>query len=100
MFGVRILTGATAYAVILLEVYSGVINGPLWWVLPGALVLSLLAAVSLIDMASGAAKPAQGVVAAAVQWIMILATSLAAAYVANYFGREMIPDLLQNRMGG
>lgn len=92
MFGVRILSAATAYCVILLEVYSGAIKGPDWWVWPGALVLSLLTAVSLVD--SGEAQKKQGVLATTMQWLMIFATAAATSWFANYFGREIIPGLL------
>ena len=96
MFGVRILSVATAYAVIILEMYSGVINGPLWWVAPGALVLALLTAVSLV--VDQQAQQPQGFLANAVQWIVIIITALAMSFFANYFGRELIPDLVANRV--
>lgn len=100
MFGVRILTAMTAYAVVLLEVYSGAINGPEWWVLPGALVLTLLSAVSLaVPGGAGGSNEQQGVVAVAFQWILIVATAVATSYFANYFGREIVPDLIAGRVG-
>lgn len=97
MFGVRILSALTAYAVVLLEVYSGAIKGPLWWVLPGALVLALLTAVSLIDPANRdlAPKPS-GFFSTLVQWLVIIGMALAVAWFSNYFGREMVPELVKN----
>ncbi|MFC6036519.1 hypothetical protein [Hyphococcus aureus] len=97
MFGVRILSALTAYAVVLLEVYSGVIKGPLWWVLPGALVLALLTAVSLVDPANRdlAPKPTS-VFGTLMQWIVILGMALAVAWFSNYFGRELVPELVKN----
>ncbi|GEM_PF-5275099 len=92
MFGVRILSAATAYSVVLLEVYSGVIKGPTWWVWPGALVLSLLTAVSLVD--SGDVKKSQGILATTAQWVMMLGTAAATSWFANYFGREIVPSLI------
>ena len=99
MFGVRILSALTAYAVVLLEVYSGVIKGPDWWVLPGALVLALLTAVSLVDPANrDLAPPAKGFLPVLVQWVVIIGMALAVSWFSNYFGRELIPDLVQNPM--
>jgi hypothetical protein len=99
MFGVRILSVLTAFAVVLLEVYSGVIKGPYWWVLPGALVLALLTAVSLIDPVNRDLGPQPksffGVLA---QWVVIIGMALAVAWFSNYFGRELIPDLVKNPM--
>lgn len=97
MFGVRILSALTAYAVVLLEVYSGLIKGPLWWVLPGALVLALLTAVSLVDPANRDLAPkSSGFFGTLVQWVVIIGMALAVAWFSNYFGREMAPELLKN----
>ena len=99
MFGVRILSALTAYAVVLLEVYSGAIKGPIWWVLPGALVLALLTAVSLVDPANRDLAPAaKGFFANLVQWIVIIGMALAVAWFSNYFGRELVPGLVANPM--
>ncbi|PQA85729.1 hypothetical protein [Hyphococcus luteus] len=99
LFGVRILSVLTAFAVVLLEVYSGVIKGPLWWVLPGALVLALLTAVSLIDpINQNVAPQPKGGFAVFVQWVLIIVMALAVAWFSNYFGRELIPELVKNPM--
>ncbi|MEL6113539.1 MAG: hypothetical protein AAFR20_12115 [Pseudomonadota bacterium] len=88
---VRLLSGAVAYTIILLEVYSGAIQGPLWWVLPGGLVLSLLIAIQLqYDAGAGADDRSNPLINVA-QWVGTLALAFGASYVANYFGREMIP---------
>jgi len=94
MIGIRILAAATAYCVILLEVYSGAINGPLWWVLPGALVIALLFALSIYGLNSDTSSNEGGLGAAAIQWTLIIATALAMSFFANYFGRDLLPDLV------
>lgn len=86
---VRLLSGAVAYTIILLEVYSGAIQGPLWWVLPGGLVLSLLIAIQL-QAESGPDDRVNPLVSVA-QWVGTLGLAFGASYVANYFGRDMIP---------
>lgn len=94
MFGVRILSMATAYCVILLEIYSGAIDGPTWWILPGALVIALLFAMSMYGFASDReAQASQGFVASAVQWILIIVVALVMVAFANYFGRTLLPDI-------
>ena len=99
MFGVRMLSALTAFAVVLLEVYSGVIKGPYWWVLPGALVLALLTAVSLVDPANRELAPRPtGFFAVLVEWVVIIGMAVAVAWFSNYFGRELIPELVKNPM--
>ncbi len=99
MFGVRILSALTAFAVVLLEVYSGVIKWPYWWVLPGALVLALLTAVSLIDPVNRDVTPQpKGFFGVFAQWAVIIGMALSVAWFSNYFGRELIPELIKNPM--
>ena len=98
MFGIRILGVATAYSVVLLEIYSGAINGPQWWVYPGALVIALLLAISVFGVNPQAGQqagetPRLPLAAAAVQWVIILGAACAMSFFANYFGREILPKL-------
>ncbi|MBI1393518.1 MAG: hypothetical protein GC152_12320 [Alphaproteobacteria bacterium] len=92
----RLLMVATIYSVIILEVYSGVIRGPLWWIIPGVLVISLVGALvvfgdQVAPIAGGAgAPPSLG------RWILIVIAAVMMAGFAYYFGREVIPDLLTN----
>ncbi|SNT72254.1 hypothetical protein SAMN06297382_1292 [Amphiplicatus metriothermophilus] len=100
MYAIRILGAATAFCTVLLEVYSGVIDGPLWWVLPGGLVLALLISLSLYMeiAANGAAgRPTPGFVSSAIQFIVILAIAFGMSWFSNHFGREIIPQLLEQR---
>lgn len=97
---IQLLSAATAFSIILLEVYSGVIQGPLWWVWPGGLVLALL--IALLRYAPeliGAVKQPQppGVISQVLQLVLILALAFGASYFSNYFGRTFIPDLLTAR---
>ncbi len=95
MFGIRILGLATGYCVVLLEIYSGAINGPQWWVYPGALVIALLLAISMFGLNGSAADaPRPPLAAGAAQWGIILAAAFAMAFFANYFGREILPTLI------
>jgi hypothetical protein len=94
---IQLLSAATAFSIILLEVYSGVIQGPIWWVWPGGLVLSLL--IALLRYAPelvGATKQAQppGFFSQTAQLLIILAIAFGASYFSNYFGRIYIPELL------
>jgi hypothetical protein len=96
---IQLLSAATAFTIILLEIYSGVIQGPMWWIWPGGLVLALLIALAqYVPELIGGVKPAQtSVFNQGIQLIMILALAFGASYFANYFGREFIPDLLKAR---
>lgn len=93
---IQLLSAATAFTIILLEIYSGVIQGPMWWIWPGGLVMSLLIALAqYVPELMGGTKPGpQSVFTQGMQLIMILALAFGASYFANYFGREFIPDLL------
>ena len=94
MIGIRMLAAATAYCVILLEVYSGAIQGPIWWVAPGALVIALLSALSIFGLGNGAQTASTSPIAGFFQWTLIIGTAVAMSYFANYFGREMLPEIL------
>lgn len=96
MFGIRILSVLTAYTIVLLEIYSGAVNGPVWWIYPGALVIALLLALSTFAFSPAAdkdaAKPSLG--ATLVQWVLILGSAYAMAWFANYMGRTLLPQVL------
>ena len=95
MFGIRILAVATAYSVVLLEIYSGAIKGPQWWVYPGALVIALLLAISMFGVnPQKPDAPRQSITGVAVQWIVVLAAAFAMSFFSNYFGREILPGLV------
>lgn len=94
MIGIRMLAAATAYCVILLEVYSGAIQGPIWWVAPGALVIALLSALSVFGLSNSSEPGGSSTVAGFFQWTLIIGTAIAMSYFANYFGREMLPEIL------
>lgn len=96
MFGIRILSVLTAYTVVLLEVYSGAVKGPTWWIYPGALVIALLLSLSTFAFSpaagEGVQKPSMGV--SAIQWVLIIAASFAMAWFANHMGRNMLPEMI------
>lgn len=93
MFGVRILSVITAYTVILLEVYSGALKGPNWWVYPGALVLSLLFGITVYGLGSEKQATNKPLMASFIEWVLMLAAAFAMAYFANYFGRALLPEI-------
>lgn len=94
MFGIRILGVATAYSVVLLEIYSGAISGPQWWIYPGALVIALLLAISVFGVNPQKTESArQSITAVFFQWVVILGAAFAMSYFSNYFGREILPGL-------
>ncbi len=97
MIGIRMLAAATAYCVVLLEVYSGAIGGPVWWVAPGALVIALLSALSIFGLGGAPQPGTDSPVAGFFQWVLIIGTAVAMSYFANYFGREMLPDIVAER---
>ena len=95
MFGVRILGLATGYCVVLLEIYSGAIKGPQWWIYPGALVIALLLAISLFGVnPQNPDAPRPPITVVAIQWVVILAAAFAMSFFSNYFGREILPGLI------
>jgi len=100
----QLLSGAVAYTIILLEVYSGAIQGPTWWILPGGLVLSLLVGLQMILQgaphgANAQNQPNLNPVLEVLRWVLILTIAFGASFAANYFGREMIPCELLNNDG-
>ena len=99
MTALRLLMVATIFSVIILEVYSGVIRGPIWWIVPGVLVISLVGALVVfgdqVAPISGESRQA-GSPPSVGRWIIVFVTSLLMSGSAYYFGREVIPDLLKN----
>lgn len=96
MYAIRILSAAIAYSVVILEVYSGVINGPNWWVIPGGLILALLFALTLYGGELAGAPSGRSAGATFFQWLVILALSFGMSYGAYYFGHVIVPDLVHN----
>ena len=94
MIGIRILAAITAYCVILLEIYSGAIQGPWWWIAPGALVIALLFALSIFGLAQNDNGGGGSVIGGLIQWVLILGTATAMSGFANYFGRDLLPNLV------
>lgn len=91
MFGVRILSVITAYTVILLEVYSGALGGPTWWVYPGALIIALLFGIAVYGV--GSERTENSATTTIIQWILMLGSAVAMSYFANYFGRDLLPEI-------
>lgn len=97
MITLRLLAAVTAYVVVLLEVYSGVIRGPWWWGLPGGLVISLLIAISIFGDQLGrnpGAEPTHRPSVAFGQWMLILAVAFGVSFFSYVFGRFIIPDIM------
>jgi hypothetical protein len=99
---IQLLSAATAFSIILLEVYSGVIQGPIWWVWPGGLVLSLL--IALLRYAPelvGATKQAQppGFFSQTAQLLIILAIAFGASYFRTTSGASTFRNCSQRRGG-
>lgn len=96
MFGIRILSVLVAYMVVLLEVYSGALGGPTWWIYPGALVIALLLALSTFAFSPVAAKDVSkpSIGATAFQWVLVLGSSYLMAWFANFMGRSLLPDII------
>ncbi len=97
MITVRLLAAVTAYVVVLLEVYSGVIRGPWWWGLPGGLVISLLIATSIFGDQLGRGPGADAgnrPTVAFGQWLLILAVAFGVSFFSYAFGRFIIPDIM------
>jgi len=93
MFGVRILSVITAYTVILLEVYSGALKGPTWWVYPGALIIALLFGIAVYGVGSEkSASDNSSVMTTIIQWVIMLGSALGMSYFAYYFGRVLLVE--------
>ena len=95
---IRLLMVGTIYSVILLEVYSGVIGGPWWWIAPGVIVIALVGGLFVFgeqvapvlgeDGGGGvSAPPSVG------RWFVVFLFAGLMAGFANYFGREMLLEM-------
>lgn len=108
MLFVRYLSWATAYAVIVLELYSGALQGPIWWALPGGLVLCLLLALAHYagPLISGAtqnetqSEPRKPGGTDFGIWILILVFGFGMSFTTNILGRTLIRDTVIGTLGG
>lgn len=94
MIAIRLLVAVTVYTVILLEVYSGAIVGPWWWVVPGGLVISVVTAMAIFGdqlMNRGQAQPKSTLGATLWNWLIVLSVSFAMSGFSYYFGRDVLP---------
>lgn len=94
MIAVRLLIAITVYSVILLEVYSGAIAGPQWWIIPGGLVISVVVAMGIFgeQIVGGTPQaPKSPFMAALWTWAVVLSVSFGMSAFSNYFGRELLP---------
>ncbi|MBY0423070.1 MAG: hypothetical protein K2Q06_12260 [Parvularculaceae bacterium] len=94
MIAIRLLIAVTVYTVILLEVYSGAIVGPWWWIIPGGLVISVVTAMGIFgDQLLNAAKRETKTpfVSTLWTWILVLSVSFGMAAFSYYFGRDILP---------
>lgn len=95
MIAIRLLIAVTVYSVILLEVYSGAIVGPWWWVVPGGLVISVVVAMGIfgdrVMSAASETRAAPPFLATLANWALMLAVSFAMSAFAYSFGRYLLP---------
>ncbi len=96
MITLRLLAAVTAYVVVLLEVYSGVIRGPWWWGLPGGLVISLLMGISIFgdQLGRSPVEVGQRTHVGFGQWVLILGVAFGVSFFSYVFGRFIIPDIM------
>ncbi len=97
MIFIRILIAVTVYSVILLEIYSGAILGPRWWIIPGGLVISVIMGIAIFgDLVYGKATEGGAQRRAGIgAWALILILSFAMSAFSNYFGRLILPEVLE-----
>lgn len=98
MTAVRLLIAITVYTVILLEVYSGAIVGPWWWIVPGGLVISVVIAMGIFgdQILSGAqAQKKTPFIVALWTWVLVLSVSFSMSAFSYHFGRNILPGEME-----
>lgn len=98
MIAIRLLIAITVYTVILLEVYSGAIVGPWWWIIPGGLVISVVTAMGIFgdQILRGAQAPSKTpFIVALWTWILVLSVSFAMSGFSYHFGRNILPGEME-----
>lgn len=98
MIAIRLLIAVTVYTVILLEVYSGAIVGPWWWIVPGGLVISVVTAMGIFGdqlLNRGQAAAKTPFVVLLWTWILVLTVSFAMSGFSYHFGRNILPGEME-----
>lgn len=98
MAAVRLLIAITVYTVILLEVYSGAIFGPWWWIIPGGLVISVVMAMGIFGeqiLARTQPQAKTPFIVALWTWVLVLSVSFSMSAFSYHFGRNILPEEME-----
>lgn len=98
MTAVRLLIAITVYTVILLEVYSGAIVGPWWWIVPGGLVISVVISMGIFGdqiLSGGQTQKKTPFIVALWTWVLVLSVSFSMSAFSYHFGRYILPDEME-----
>lgn len=98
MTAVRLLIAITVYTVILLEVYSGAIVGPWWWIVPGGLVISVVIAMGIFGeqiLVRSQTPSKTPFIVALWTWVLVLSVSFSMSAFSYHFGRSVLPDEME-----
>jgi drug/metabolite transporter (DMT)-like permease len=100
MFGLRVLLFVVAYVVVIAEMVAGsAATTPtrgIFWILPGALVIALLLAISNFVLSAGRGDTPEG--PTPVHWIIMLATGTLISASAFYFPNYLLGLFRANMM--